>query len=224
MAVDLMATAQDCGLNPHGISFHVGSQQRNLEQWDLAIGRAALVFSDLRGRGIELKMLNIGGGVPVKYRGNGVPDVAQATDSIMSALTRHFGNDLPAIATEPGRIICADAGVLETEVVLISQKSYDDATRWVYLDVGKFSGLAETMDEAIRYPISTDYDGSPEGPVVLAGPTCDGADILYENSDYKLPLELKTGDRVRLLNTGAYTTTYASVGFNGIAPLKSYYI
>ncbi|MBT5032897.1 MAG: type III PLP-dependent enzyme [Rhodospirillaceae bacterium] len=224
MAVDLMATAQDCGLNPHGISFHVGSQQRNLEQWDLAIGRAALVFSDLRGRGIELKMLNIGGGVPVKYRGNGVPDVAQATDSIMSALTRHFGNDLPAIATEPGRIICADAGVLETEVVLISQKSYDDATRWVYLDVGKFSGLAETMDEAIRYPISTDYDGSPEGPVVLAGPTCDGADILYENSDYKLPLELKTGDRVRLLNTGAYTTTYASVGFNGIAPLKSHYI
>jgi ornithine decarboxylase len=224
MAVDLMEAAPDLGLDPHGISFHVGSQQRNLAPWDLAIGRAARVFTDLRGRGIELKMLNIGGGVPVKYRDNSVPDVSHATDTIMSAMTRHFGNDLPAMATEPGRIICAEAGVLETEVVLISQKSYDDPTRWVYLDVGKFSGLAETMDEAIRYSISTDYDGGPEGPVILAGPTCDGADILYENSDYHLPLALKTGDRVRLLNTGAYTTTYASVGFNGFAPLKAYYI
>lgn len=224
MAVDLMEAAPDMGLVPYGISFHVGSQQRNLEQWDVAIGRAAQVFSDLQGRGIELKMLNIGGGIPVKYRGNNVPAVSDATEAIMNAMTRHFGNELPAMVTEPGRIICDDAGVLETEVVLISQKSYKDKTRWVYLDVGKFSGLAETMDEAINYSTTTPHDGSIEGPVILAGPTCDGADILYENSDYRLPLALKTGDRVQLLNTAAYTTTYASVGFNGFAPLKAYYI
>ncbi|MGY9004209.1 MAG: type III PLP-dependent enzyme, partial [Rhodospirillales bacterium] len=79
-------------------------------------------------------------------------------------------------------------------------------------------------NEAIRYSISTPYDGEADGPVILAGPTCDGADILYENSAYRLPLALKTGDRVRVLNTGAYTTTYASVGFNGFDPLKAYYI
>jgi ornithine decarboxylase len=224
MAIDLMRKSQELGLVPHGISFHVGSQQRNLEQWDLAIERAAEVFSDLQGHGITLKMLNIGGGIPVKYRNKNVPDMPEASDAIMNAMTRHFGNNLPVIVTEPGRIICADAGILETEVVLISQKSYNDETRWVYLDVGKFSGLAETMDEAIRYSISTSYDGEADGPVILAGPTCDGADILYENAAYRLPLALKTGDRVRVLNTGAYTTTYASVGFNGFDPLKAYYI
>jgi ornithine decarboxylase len=224
MAIDLMCASHDMGLVPHGISFHVGSQQRNLEQWDLAIERAAQVFSALKGHGIMLKMLNIGGGMPVKYRNKDVPNISEASDAIMQAMTRHFGKNLPSIVTEPGRVICASAGTLEAEVVLVSQKSYNDETRWIYLDIGKFSGLAETMDEAIKYFISTPYDGEANGPVILAGPTCDGADILYENSDYRLPLALKTGDRVRILNTGAYTTTYASVGFNGFDPLKAYYV
>jgi ornithine decarboxylase len=77
------------------------------------------------------------------------------------------------------------------------------------------------MEEAIRYRLLTRHDGTEMGPVVLAGPTCDSADILYEKSDYQLPLALRSGDRVWILATGAYTTTYASVGFNGIPPLAS---
>ncbi len=59
--------------------------------------------------------------------------------------------------------------------------------RWVFLDIGKFGGLAETMDEANRYPITTSHDGSETAPCVLAGPTCDSADVLYEKTPYPLP-------------------------------------
>ncbi len=223
MARDLMIRARDMGLAPHGVSFHVGSQQTNPRQWEIAIARTAMVFADLRNAGIEPRMINLGGGFPVRYRDD-VPDLDSFAAAIMKAMTEHFGNDLPGMIIEPGRCVAAEAGVLETEVVLISTKAYGEDLRWVYLDVGKFSGLAETMDEAIRYPIHTPYDGARHGPVVIAGPTCDGADILYEKAGYTLPLDLKPGDRIRMLATGAYTTTYASVGFNGFDPLKEYYI
>ncbi len=224
MARDLMVRAADRGLEPHGISFHVGSQQTNPEQWQVAIGRAAMVFSDLREAGIEVRMLNLGGGFPARYRGDSLPGLDRFADAIMTAMTRHFGNALPDMIIEPGRSIAAEAGVLETEVVLVSRKGYGDDVRWVYFDVGKFGGLAETMGEAIRYPVETPHDGGPEGPVAIAGPTCDGADILYETAGYTLPLALATGDRVRLLSAGAYTSTYASVGFNGFPPLREHYI
>jgi ornithine decarboxylase len=126
---------------------------------------------------------------------------------------------------EPGRSLVGDSGVIQTEVVLISKKSFaPDEARWVYLDVGKFGGLAETMDEAIKYRIRTPHDGGETGPVILAGPTCDSMDILYERADYHLPKDLAVGDKVEILAAGAYTATYASVGFNGFPPLKSYYI
>jgi ornithine decarboxylase len=77
------------------------------------------------------------------------------------------------------------------------------------------------MDEAIRYRIVTSHGGGETGPVVLAGPSCDSADILYEKTDFRLPLDLKAGDRVWILATGAYTTTYSAVNFNGFPPLTS---
>jgi ornithine decarboxylase len=96
--------------------------------------------------------------------------------------------------------------------------------RWVYLDIGKFGGLAETMDESIRYPIRTTRDADTMGPCVLAGPTCDSADVLYERQPYPLPVSLEIGDKVLIEGTGAYTATYSSVAFNGFAPLKTYHI
>lgn len=224
MARDLLILARDLGLDPHGISFHVGSQQTDLGQWDVAVGKTAMLFTALNEAGIELKMVNLGGGFPARYRSD-VAGIDRYADAVMHAITRHFGNTLPGMIIEPGRSLVGDAGTLQTEVVLISRKSYDDDVRWVYLDVGKFGGLAETMDEAIKYRIRTPRDGKgPTAPVVLAGPTCDSADILYEKHKYEMPLDLAIGDRIEILATGAYTTTYASVGFNGFAPLKEYYI
>ncbi|MET0426815.1 MAG: ornithine decarboxylase, partial [Actinoplanes sp.] len=112
-------------------------------------------------------------------------------------------------------------GVLHAQVVLVSRKSFGEEIRWVYLDVGRFGGLAETEDEAIQYQIGTDRDGTPAGPVILAGPTCDSVDIMYQRASYDLPLDLHSGDVVRIAGTGAYTATYSSVGFNGFPPLRT---
>jgi ornithine decarboxylase len=106
----------------------------------------------------------------------------------------------------------------------VSKKHAKDEARWVYLDIGKFGGLAETMEEAIRYPILSVRDGDAMGPCIIAGPTCDSADVLYEKTPYNPPLTLTVGDEVLIDNTGAYTTTYSSVAFNGFPPLETYVI
>jgi ornithine decarboxylase len=168
-------------------------------------------------------MVNLGGGFPTKYLKE-VPSVEAYGRSIFRALRKHFGNRIPETIIEPGRGMVGNAGVIEAEVVLVSRKSETDSVRWVYLDIGKFGGLAETMDEAIRYPIRTLHDGDPVGPCVIAGPTCDSADVLYERKHYDLPVSLEIGDKVLIEGTGAYTATYASVAFNGFAPLRTYHI
>ena len=93
--------------------------------------------------------------------------------------------------------------------------------RWVFLDAGVFTGLVETLDEAIRYRLGTTADGGPVGPCVLAGPTCDSADVLYQDRMVDLPLALAEGDVVRLESAGAYTSCYSTVGFNGFDPLAT---
>ncbi|WP_310487229.1 type III PLP-dependent enzyme [Chamaesiphon sp. VAR_69_metabat_338] len=223
MAKDLLIHSDRLGLQAYGVSFHVGSQQLDVCQWEMAIATSARLFRDLAAVGVELQMLNVGGGFPARYRSS-VPELASYTSEIDTALARHFENQRPIVMLEPGRSLVADAGIINTEVVLISQKSYHEDRRWVFLDIGKFGGLAETMDEAIRYRLRTPWDGTPTGSVILAGPTCDSADILYERSDYQLPLNLQAGDRIQILSAGAYTSTYASVGFNGFAPLAVYCI
>lgn len=220
MASDLLVLARDLGLVPWGISFHVGSQQTRLDQFDRAIGQASELFRDVAARGIELQMINVGGGFPSRYRSD-VPHIRDYAAAIRSALRRHFAGRPLDVIVEPGRYIVGDAGVIQAEVVLVSDKGGTDQRRWVYLDIGKFHGLIETMDEAIRYRIMTPHDGGETTPVILAGPTCDSADILYEKADYRLPKALKAGDRVLILSTGAYTTTYSSIAFNGMPPLAS---
>ncbi len=220
MARDLLARATDLGVCPWGVSFHVGSQQKNPAAWESALAEAAALFRDLEAVGIELGMVNLGGGFPTPYRA-AVPETATYGVEIMAAVRRHFGNRLPFLIAEPGRGLVGNAGVIQTEVVLIAEKGDGEGRRWVYLDIGKFGGLAETMDEAIQYPIRSERRGEAT-PVILAGPTCDSADVLYERSPYSLPCDLEIGDRLEIDATGAYTTTYAAVAFNGFEPLRSY--
>jgi ornithine decarboxylase len=220
MARDLLVDAAARGVLPYGVSFHVGSQQKDPQAWDDAIAQAAWIFQECEARGVKLAMLNIGGGFPARYRRD-MPPMAAYGEAIHESLSRHFGNNIPEIIVEPGRQMVGDAGILQTEVVLIARKGRNDPRRWVYLDIGKFGGLAETMDEAIQYPISTPRKGKLER-VILAGPTCDSADVLYEKSDYRMPIDLQVGDKLEIRSAGAYTTTYASLAFNGFEPLKTY--
>jgi ornithine decarboxylase len=219
----LMVRAGAMGLDPYGLSFHVGSQQTTTRAYELAIGKVAMLFTDLTEAGVNVRMMNLGGGFPTRYRDE-VPEIGQFGDAIMAAMTAHFGNSLPEMLIEPGRAVVGDAGLVSAEVVLVSRRDKSDPVRWVYLDIGRFGGLAETEGEAIKYRITTPHDGTRLGPVSIAGPTCDGTDIMYEKSNYRLPLALRTGDRVELLSAGAYVTTYASQGFNGFAPLAEHYL
>jgi ornithine decarboxylase len=223
MAKDLMIQAQSLGLDPYGLSFHVGSQQRDVGQWDLAVGRTAMLFTDLAEAGVNLRMVNIGGGFTASYKTD-APDQYDHAAAVIEALTHHFGNRMPEVIVEPGRSMVGDAGIIQAEVVLISHKAYNDSERWVYLDIGKFGGLIETMDEAIQYRLRTPHDGGPTVPVIIAGPTCDEVDVLYRDSGYELPEALAVGDKIEFLSTGAYTSTYCSVGFNGLPPLQTHCI
>jgi ornithine decarboxylase len=223
MAVDVLEHAHRVGLEAAGVSFHVGSQQRRTAAWDEALKSAAAIFRACADRGIGLTMVNLGGGFPTKYLRD-VPAVEAYGRSIFRALRKHFGNRIPETIIEPGRGMVGNAGVIEAEVVLVSNKSEHDHVRWVYLDIGKFGGLAETMGESIRYPIKTPRDGDEVGPCVLAGPTCDSADVMYEKRPYDLPISLEIGDKVLIEGTGAYTATYAAVAFNGFAPLRTFHI
>ena len=223
MAVEVLDHAHKLGLEAAGVSFHVGSQQRRTAAWDEALKSASAIFRACADRGINLSMVNLGGGFPTKYLRD-VPAVEAYGRSIFRALRKHFGNAIPETIIEPGRGMVGNAGVIEAEVVLVSNKSEHDHVRWVYLDIGKFGGLAETMGESIRYPIKTPHDGDEVGPCVLAGPTCDSADVLYEKRPYDLPISLEIGDKVLIEGTGAYTATYAAVAFNGFHPLRTFHI
>lgn len=222
-AIDLLRTAERLGLDPCGVSFHVGSQQLDPAAWELGIARAAQVAETLAAQGIRLTMLNLGGGLPARYTEQ-IPSLADYASTIRSAVERHFSpatSPLRLIA-EPGRFLVSDAGLIRSEVVLVSERSTPEPTRWVYLDIGRYNGLAETEGEMITYRLGTSRDGEPVGPVVIAGPTCDGDDVLYQRNRYELPLGLRAGDLVDILSSGAYTASYSSVAFNGFGPLPTY--
>lgn len=223
MIYHLIKLGHSLGIVPYGISFHVGSQQRDIGQWDSAISLCKYLFNTLKEEGIELKAINLGGGFPADYI-NPTQNVGKYAKAITQFLKEDFPKGMPEILIEPGRSMVGDAGVIVTEVVLISKKSESHNHSWVYLDIGKFGGLMETLDESIKYPIFTEKPvrTKEKMEVILAGPTCDSYDILYEDFRYNLPASLKDGDRLWFLTAGAYTQSYSAINFNGIPPLRAY--
>lgn len=235
-AIELMIQASSMGLHPRAITFHVGSQQLIPARWAEAIGRASTVIQALAAESIEISVLNLGGGLPANY-GPDVPEVERYCEVILAALREHglaggsgTPNNVmprpPMLIVEPGRYLPADAGMIRSEVVLVTHRSEPVDRRWVYVDIGRFGGLAETEGEAIVFPLVTTRNGrsfgTASGPAVVAGPTCDSADTLYEHNQRTLPLDLAIGDYVDFLGTGAYTIPYCSVGFNGFPPLVAH--
>jgi ornithine decarboxylase len=216
-ALRLLDYARGLGLTPRGFSFHVGSQTRRAEMWGPILDQFARLWADAKTAGHALDLLNIGGGFPAYY-GEAIDGPTDYAARVMNQVTARFGA-VPYVMAEPGRGLVAEAGMIVAEVVLVSRKSDRDMHRWVYLSIGRFSGLAETEGEAIRYQFVTPRDGDAMGPCILAGPSCDSADVLYEKRPVQLPLTLQAGDRVLIRNTGAYTSTYSSVCFNGFPPL-----
>ncbi|SDC27094.1 ornithine decarboxylase [Actinokineospora iranica] len=223
MALRLLARAADLGLDVDGACFHVGSQHTDPAAWTAGIAQAAWIARGLAECGVPTRSLNLGGGFPTAYRTPAPPLAAHAA-AIRAAVAEHF-DTAPELLIEPGRAVVATAGLIRSEVVLVSRKSDTDEHRWVYLDIGRYSGLAETENEYIAYRLRTAHPvESPDGPVIIAGPTCDGDDVLYQHTPYRLPTALRAGDHVDILDAGAYTASYSSVSFNGFPPLPTLFV
>ena len=217
----LLIKARKIGLNPLGLSFHVGSQQLSKKTWEKAIKKTSQIYKKFKKKYFELNFLNIGGGMPVNYENKKI-DLKDYAKNILNLINRYYDGSPPEnIIAEPGRFLVASAGVLESEVILIKEK---EDIRWLYLDVGRYSGLAETEGEAIKYKI--EFSGKNKAKKVkyiIAGPSCDSHDILYQKKLYTLPKNIKAGDRLRIFSAGSYIISYQSE-FNGIKKIKEIFL
>ena len=210
-AVDLLVQAADLGLNPRGTTFHVGSQCRVATSWLDALDTTAVVWEAAERRGLRLDLLNIGGGFPVQHT-RPIPQVEEIGEVVRRGIAERFPAKIQ-VALEPGRMIVGDAAVLGASVIGKARRGAED---WVYLDVGVFNGLMETI-EGFAYEFLTSARGI-RSSVVLAGPSCDSVDVISES--VALP-DLAVGDRLYVANAGAYTLSYAS-HFNGWPPPTVY--
>ena len=223
-AIHLLKKAKGQNLIPYGISFHVGSQQRDIGEWCKCIAMVKCLFDQASYQGIELKMINLGGGLPAKYIQKAKSLQVYASE-IYRYLKIYFHENIPEIILEPGRSLVGNAGILITKVIKVEKKNQTDSHKWVYLDAGIYNGLIETINESIQYPIVTASPHSgKEVPYIVAGPTCDSIDVMYEKNKYMLPKFLPEGERLYWLTAGAYTNSSASVGFNGFPPIQSFFI
>ncbi len=187
-----------------GVTFHVGSQCRNPQNWRVGIERAKKVFADMRDAGLNPRLLNIGGGYPVRHI-KPIPSI-EVIGEVVNAAIADLPEDIRIIA-EPGRYLVSDSAYFICRVVGTATRN---GKRWMYWDAGMFGGIIE-VTEGLRYEILTDRKGS-HIPWSIAGPTCDSVDILMH--DEMLPKDIQEGDFIYIPNAGAYTTAYAS-NFNG---------
>lgn len=212
-ALELLGRAARMGLRPHGLTFHVGSQCLNQENWVDALFLCRQVWDLAQKKGLALELLSLGGGLPV-YHGKKTPTIGEIGGRINLALGTLFPHDRPRLAMEPGRALVGEAAVLVTSVIGRARRGSEE---WLYLDAGVFNALFEAS-QGIRYQVEAERKG-PRRPFTLAGPSCDSVDTICQGA--MLP-SLGVGDRVYIMNAGAYTLSYAS-SFNGFPPPPVYF-
>jgi ornithine decarboxylase len=201
---DIVATAARFKADLAGVAFHVGSQCRNPENWRVGIEKARAVFEQMGKAGLNPRLLNIGGGFPVRHV-KPIPAI-EVIGEVVNRAIEAFPATVKVIA-EPGRFLVSDAGYFVCRIMGTATRANK---RWMHLDAGLFGGIIETA-EGLKYKIRTDRAG-PDIPWNVAGPTCDSIDVVMR--DEPLPSDLQEGDYLYLRNAGAYTTAYAS-SFNG---------
>jgi len=208
-AVSLLKLAQERGLKPVGIAFHVGSQCTRADTWSDALHAVAPAWQMAREAGIELDLIDLGGGFPAPYFNPVMHprDVA----AVVTPLLEKCVPGAKRVFLEPGRGVSATAADMVLEVTGVAERP--DGQTWLYLDGGVFSGLYEIPDGVRPQVMPVIRDSRPLGMRTyrLAGPTCDSMDTLFE---MRSPVELKEGDRLVLKHCGAYVYSVGSP-FNG---------
>jgi ornithine decarboxylase len=221
-AVDLIAEALNLGLGVEGISFHVGSQCNNFDNYSQALNFASSIFKEAELRNYHIgftgkedkkrKILDIGGGFPVKY----TPDVksfAALAEKLNSEIRRLFPKDDIQVIAEPGRFMVATACTLITKIV---GKAVRDGKTCYYLDDGVYHTFSGQVFDHQHYPLHS-FKGGEKKVCATFGPTCDAFDTISLADE--LPEDLQIDDLLYAENIGAYTiasTTY----FNGFPPPK----
>jgi ornithine decarboxylase len=203
---EIIATAARLGADLAGITFHVGSQCRNPENWRVGLEKARTLFDSMAKAGLRPRLVDIGGGFPVRHV-RPIPSIEVIGEVVNNALEA-FPAGVQVVA-EPGRYLVSDAGYFVCRVLGTTTRG---GKRWMHWDAGLFGGIIETT-EGLKYKVRTDRSG-PDVPWHVAGPTCDSVDVILR--DEALPSDLQEGDFIYLRNAGAYTTAtaYASE-FNG---------
>jgi len=201
---EIIATAAKLGADLAGVTFHVGSQCRNPENWRVGIEKARTLFDAMTKAGLRPRMLDIGGGFPVRHV-KPIPSIEVIGEVVNEAL-KAFPEEVRVVA-EPGRYMVSDAAYFVCRVIGTATRG---GKRWMHWDAGLFGGVMETT-EGLKYRIRTERSG-PDIPWHVAGPTCDSVDVILR--DEPLPSDLQESDFIYIRNAGAYTTAYASE-FNG---------
>src|SRR3954466_10363527 len=203
-AREIVALAAKLGADLAGVTFHVGSQCRNPQNWRVALEKARTLFDAMTKAGLKPRLLNIGGGYPVRHV-KPIPSI-EMIGAVVNEGLKAFADDVQVIA-EPGRFLVSDAGYFVCRVLGTATRA---GKRWMHWDAGLFGGVIESS-EGLKYRIRTDRSG-PDVAWTVAGPTCDSVDIVMREEP--LPSDLQEGDFVYIRHAGAYTTAYASQ-FNG---------
>ncbi len=223
-ALSMLAGAATSGLQPAGLTFHVGSQCTDRDAWARAVDMCAPLLRDLRGAGVRLGLLNIGGGFPARYAGDEhLPDLTDIADRVVRAI-----DELPyqpeQVVCEPGRAIVAESAVLGATVI---GRAVREGRTWIYTDVGAYNGLMEAAQTGgtLAFPVATARRAGPVRAAMMrctvTGPSCDSSDTLLR--DAQLPADIEVGDRLYFASAGAYSLCYASP-FNGFPIPASVYV
>jgi len=209
----LLTYAASRGLIPFGLTFHVGSQCRNPNNWTTALKACAQIIEKLPGH-IRLQVINLGGGLPIQHTKE-IPELAEIAGLIREARQSLFSSQI-RYHIEPGRYLVGDSAVLVASVIGKARRSGDN---WLYLDAGVYNGLMETI-ENFAYEFAFEVEPArPRDEFTIAGPSCDSMDTMFTGRS--IP-DLDVGERFYILNAGAYTASYAS-HFNGFAPPQVVY-
>ncbi|HYG76203.1 MAG TPA: type III PLP-dependent enzyme [Planctomycetota bacterium] len=207
----MLVKAKSLGLKPEGISFHVGSQCTNFENYERAFEAAAHIMREARAKNIPFNIVDIGGGMPIRHFDSDSVTIETFARQMRQELDRLFPKDVQIIA-EPGRALVGPAGMLITRVV---GRAIRNNKNYYYLDDGVYGDFSGIVFDHCKYQFKTIKRGQKFASI-LAGPTCDSFDTISLSEE--LP-ELDVGDVVYVPNIGAYSCASA-LTFNGIPPAK----
>jgi ornithine decarboxylase len=209
--VPMLLKAKSLGLKPEGISFHVGSQCTNIENYLRAFEQTARIVDEAAKRGLQIRMIDIGGGFPIRHFREDTIQIETFAAKLRRELDRLFDKSIEIIA-EPGRALVGPAGMLICRVL---GRSIRNNKNYYYLDDGVYGDFSGTVFDHAKYEFRT-LVKTPKFASILAGPTCDSFDTISLSEEVP---ELDVGAVVYVPNIGAYSCASA-LPFNGIQPAK----